>query len=379
MTGLGAWASEAAGVVVIVLTSASVAKTLLLPGSRVGFLLRKIDQGTDRIFRLVGRFTSTHERRSRYRSMHAPMILAAQLWSWLGLYFLGYALLLLPQTGRLDRALKESGSSLLTLGFAATGRGTAVAIDLLAATTGLIVVALQIAYLPTLYNAFNRREADVALLAVRAGQPAWGPELLARSHLMGAVSELSALYATWERWAAEVAESHSSYPVLLRFRAANPLSSWLTGFVAVLDSAALYASIATDGSPLQARLFLRMGFGCLQQLADTVGIAYDPDPRPDAGIRLTEAEFQQGIDRLRAYDFPIDRPIEEVWIHFQGWRVNYESIAYNLAFQIDAPPALWSGPRRHPTPQIAPRKLLDRTPDDPQGAKPAKKGRKVET
>jgi hypothetical protein len=372
VTGPGAWATEAAGVVVIVLTSASVAKTLLLPGSRVGFLLRKIDQGTDRIFRLVGRFTSTHERRSRYRSVHAPMILAAQLWSWLGLYFLGYALLLLPQTGRLDRALKESGSSLLTLGFAATGRGTAVAIDLLAATTGLIVVALQIAYLPTLYNAFNRREADVALLAVRAGQPAWGPELLARSHLMGAVSELPALYATWERWAAEVAESHSSYPVLLRFRAANPLSSWLTGFVAVLDSAALYASIATDGSPLQARLFLRMGFGCLQQLADTIGIPYDPDPRPDAGIRLTEAEFQQGIDRLRAYDFPIDRPIEEVWIHFQGWRVNYESIAYNLAFQIDAPPALWSGPRRHPTPQIAPKKLLDRTPDDPQGAKPAK-------
>jgi hypothetical protein len=379
MTGPGGWASEAAGVAVILLTSVSVAKTLLLPGSRVGFLLHKIDQGTDRIFRLVGRFTSTHERRSRFRSMHAPMILAAQLWSWLGLYFLGYALLLLPQTGQLSRALKESGSSLLTLGFAATGRGTAVAIDLLAATTGLIVVALQIAYLPTLYNAFNRREADVALLAIRAGQPAWGPELLARSHLMGAVSELPALYATWERWAAEVAESHSSYPVLLRFRAANPMSSWLTGFMAVLDSAALYASIATDGSPLQARLFLRMGFGCLQQLADTVGIAYDSDPRPDAGIRLTEAEFQQGIDRLRAYDFPMDRPIEEVWIHFQGWRVNYESIAYNLAFQIDAPPALWSGPRRQPTPQIAPKKLLDRTPDDPQGAKPVKKGRKVET
>jgi hypothetical protein len=372
VTGPGAWASEAAGVVVIVVTSGSVARTLLLPGSRVGVLLRKIDQGTDRIFRLVGHFVSTHERRSRYRSMHAPMILAAQLWSWLGLYFLGYALLLWPQTGRLSRALKESGSSLLTLGFAATGRGTAVGIDLLAATTGLIVVALQIAYLPTLYDAFNRREADVSLLAIRAGQPAWGPELLARAHLMGAVSELPALYATWERWAAEVAESHSSYPVLLRFRASNPLSSWLTGFVAVLDSAALYASIATDGSPLQARLFLRMGFGCLQQLADTVGIAYDPDPRPDAGIRLTEAEFQLGIDRLRAYDFPIDRPVEEIWIHFQGWRVNYEAIAYNLALQIDAPPALWSGPRRQPTQQIAPKKLLDRTPEDPQGAKPVK-------
>src|SRR5260370_42013232 len=140
---------------------------------------------------------------------------------------------------------------------------------------------------------------------------------------MGAVSELPSLYATWERWAAEVAESHSSYPVLLRFRAANPLSSWLTGFLAVLDSAALYASITTEGFPLQARLFLRMGFGCLQQLADTVGIPYDPDPPPAAALRLTEAELQQGIDRLRADDFPIDPPLAEVRTHLQCWRVNY--------------------------------------------------------
>src|SRR3981189_3023356 len=118
MTGPGVWASEAAGVVVILLTTVSVAKTLPLPGSRVGVRLKKIAQGTDRIFRLVGRFTSTHERRSRYRSVHAPMILAAQLWSWLLLYLLGYALLLWPLAGQLARALKESGSSLLTLGFA---------------------------------------------------------------------------------------------------------------------------------------------------------------------------------------------------------------------------------------------------------------------
>jgi hypothetical protein len=358
--------------VVIVLTSGSVARTLLLPGSRVGFLLGKIDQGTDRLFRLIGRLTTSHERRHRYRSVHAPLILAAQLWSWLVLYLVGYALLLWPETGQLAAALKESGSSLLTLGFAATGRGTAVVLDLLAAATGLIVVALQIAYLPTLYSAFNRREADVSLLAVRAGQPAWGPELLARSYLMGAVSELPALYSIWERWAAELAESHSSYPVLLRFRAANPLSSWLTSFLAVLDSAALLASLSTDRPPLEARLFLRMGFGCLQQLAATLGIPFDSDPRPDAGIALTEAEFRQGIDRLQAYNVPLDRPVEEVWIHFQGWRVNYESIVYHLAFEIDAPPALWSGPRRHPTPQVAPQRLLDRTPDDPEGAKPGR-------
>src|ERR1700736_6518712 len=103
------------------MTSGSVARTLLLPGSRVGFLLRKIDQGTDRIFRLVGRLTTSHERRHRYRSAHAPLILAAQLWSWLMLYILGYGLLLWPETGHLGAALKESGSSIFTLGFLSTG------------------------------------------------------------------------------------------------------------------------------------------------------------------------------------------------------------------------------------------------------------------
>lgn len=371
MTGLGAAASFAAGIVVIVLTSGSVARTLLLPGSRLGFLLKEIDQSTDKLFRAAGRFLGSHESRHRLRSVHAPLILAIQLWSWLALYLLGYALLLWPETHTLSRALKESGSSLVTLGFAVTGRGTTIVLDLLAAATGLIVVALQIAYLPTLYNAFNRRESDVALLAVRAGKPNWGPELLARVHLMDALPELGAFYATWERWAADVAESHSSYPVLLRFRTADPLSSWLTGFLAVMDSASLYASIAPEASPLQARLFLRMGFGCLQQLAGVVGISFNPDPRPDDGIALTREEFDVGIARLQAYGFPIDRPVDEVWVHFQGWRVNYESIVYNLAYAIDAPPALWSGPRRHPVPQIAPRRILDRTPEDPEGAKTA--------
>ena len=370
MTALGAVVSVAAGVAVVVLTSGSVARTLLLPGSHVGFLLKEIDQSTDKIFRAASRLLDTHEARHRLRTVHAPLILAVQLWSWLVLYLVGFALLLWPETHSLGRALKEAGSSLLTLGFAVTGRGTTIVLDLLAAATGLIVVALQIAYLPTLYAAFNRRESDVALLAVRAGEPAWGPELLARVSLMGALPELAAFYSTWERWAADVAESHSSYPVLLRFRAANPLSSWLTGFLAVLDSASLYASIAPDRSPLEARLFLRMGFGCLQQLARTLGFSYNPDPRPDEGIALTREEFDVGMARLQAYGFPVDRPLDEVWIHFQGWRVNYESIAYKLAFAIDAPPALWSGPRRHPTPPIAPRRLLDRTPDDPEGTRP---------
>ncbi len=100
----------------------------------------------------------------------------------------------------------------------------------LAAASGLIIVSLQIAYLPTLCGAFNRRETEVALLNARSGVPSWGPELLARTHyaLGSGVSTLDTLldlYARWERWAADVAESHSDYPPLVRFRSPRPLSS----------------------------------------------------------------------------------------------------------------------------------------------------------
>lgn len=368
MTGPETWAADLAGGALIVLTSRSVARTLLLPGSRVGLLLKWTDEATDRVFRLIDRFVDGHERRSRFRSVHAPVILAIQLGTWLALYGLAFALLLWPVLHHFSAAVRESGSSLLTMGFAATRGGPATALDLAAGATGLIVIALQIAYLPTLYTAFNRREAEVTLLAVRAGTPAWGPELLARAQLMGALPELPALYAAWERWAAELSESHSSYPVLMRFRSSQPLTSWIIAFLATLDAAALQAAISGEVA-LQARLFLRMGFGCLQQLAATVGIPYDPDPRPDAGIRLTREEFDVGIARMQAYGYPMARPVDEVWTHFQGWRVNYESIVYALAFSLDAAPALWSGPRRYPTDPVPPKRLLDRTPEDPDGTR----------
>jgi hypothetical protein len=113
-----------------------------------------------------------------------------------------------------------------------------------------------------------------------------------------------------------------------------------------------------------------MGFRCLQQLATTVGIPYDPDPRPDAGIALSREEFDQGIARLQSVGFPIERTPDEAWPHFQGWRVNYESIAYRLAYAIDAVPAAWSGPRRSGEGPLTPLRVINRTPENPEGASP---------
>ena len=363
------------GVVLLIGTSISVLKTLVMPGGRIGHLYKTVGLVVDRAFRLAVDRVPGYERRDRVLAFQAPVVLAGLLISWLVAFLVGFGLVLWPVVGDLAGALRESGSSLFTLGFASTNRGGPTAIDFLGGAAGLIVVALQIAYLPTLYGAFNRRETEVTLMAVRAGQPAWGPELLARSRFTITTEDLPNFYRQWERWAADVAESHSSYPILLRFRSTHPMASWLIALLAVLDSAALFSAVAPDELPVQGRLCLAMGSRSLRQLADAVEIPYDPDPRPDAGIALTRQEFDQGIERLQSVGFHMQRTPDEAWPHFQGWRVNYEPIAYELAYRLDVVPAAWSGPRRSGEPPMAPKLVINRTPDRPEGAPPPTRGK----
>jgi len=207
-------------------------------------------------------------------------------------------------------------------------------------------VALQIAYLPTIYGAYNRRETLVTLLESRAGSPAWGPELLIRHQLIASVANLPSLFADWERWAADVAESHTSYPSLLNLRSPRPKNSWLVSLAAVMDAAAIYLAVDPEHAPIEARMCLRMGFTSLRDIAQVRGISFDPDPNPDDPIVLPQEEFLSACERLSGIGFPMSRPPEEAWDHFRGWRVNYESVTYALAWSLSAPPARWTGPRR---------------------------------
>ena len=173
-----------------------------------------------------------------------------------------------------------------------------------------MIVTLQIAYLPTLYSAFNRRETEVALLNARAGVPSWGPELLARTHyaLGSGVSTLDTmpdLYAQWERWAADIAESHTTYLPLVRFRSPLPLSSWVTALLAVLDSAALFLALSPESAPVvPARLCLRGGFQAFNRIARAMGIQVADEHDPEAGISLSYQEFLDAVARMREVGLP---------------------------------------------------------------------------
>ena len=347
LVGVARVLSALAGVILVAGTAWSVFQILVVPRGRTTRLSNAVTMTVRSVFVGLAKRATTYEAKDRLLAQVGPLVLLVMLLVWLFLFQVGFGMLLWSLVGGgVVEAWREAGSSLFTLGFASRAAADATIIDFLAEVTGLVVVALQIAYLPVVYSAFTQREALVTTLQSRAGSPAWGPEILARHQLVDIVDNLRHFYNEWETWSAQVAESHGNYPILIHFRSPHMLRSWVVGLLAVLDSAALYHALQGDKAPSETRLCLRMGFTALRDVADVVGIAYDPDPDPDQDIRLSRADFDRGVARLIAAGFPMARTAEEAWPHFRGWRVNYETIAYQLADLVVAPPAPWSGARR---------------------------------
>src|SRR3954447_23769445 len=342
------------GLLVVLATGANVLSTMVLPRRPVG--LARVSLSLYRSTRLVfvglARLARSYEAKDGVLAPAGPVALVAQLVGWAVAFIVGFGLMLMPTTNDLSDGLLQALGSLFTVGAEHPGGPANLPIDVTAGAIWVVVVALQIAYLPALYAAFSQREGLVAMLESRAGVPAWGPELLARHQLVGIIDTLPELYSDWEEWAAGVAESHTTYPVLLLFRSPEPWFSWHLALLAVLDAAAIPLALAPASPASNARLCLRMGFTALDRIGTMLGYRLDPDPLPDAPINLTYEEFEQAVRMLEDVGFPTERTAEEAWPDFHGWRVNYETVAYRLADRLVVPPAPWSGPRRHVGPNI---------------------------
>ena len=340
------WAGFAVGVAALVVTFATVMDTLIVPRATAPRLTVTVFRLVRGAFLLVTDRIRSYRARDRVAALNGPALLVVLLLVWVALIYLSFALMFWPFAGSFPRALVTTGSSMFTLGFVAPAGTGPTLLVFLCAMSGLVIVALQIAYLPTLYAAFNRRETLVTMLEFLGGAPAWGPEILVRHELIDNNERLGWLYERWTEWAADVSESHTTYPVLLYFRSPNPYRSWLGSLLAVMDAAALHQSLSPISAPASARPLLRMGYVALAELARSVHVQVNPDPDPADPIQLPRAEFDRAVELLAAVGWAAERDPEEAWRHFRGWRVNYEDAAYGLAYHLDTVPAPWSGPRR---------------------------------
>ncbi|MEI8165576.1 MAG: hypothetical protein WCG26_04325 [Chloroflexales bacterium] len=368
------WFGFGLGLVLILVTWRSIITTIILPRFNQSFITLATWHAVRAMFLRFAAFQPTYERRDRILALLGPVALLAALASWMTLFLFGYALMFWPLLDTsFGACLRLAGSSFFTLGLADTPQPGPTFLEFTAAATGMIVVALQVGYLPTIYSAYNRRETLVTALSSRAGVPAWGPELLARHQLVQGMTTLPALFAAWEIWAADIRESHASYPWLMSFRSPDALESWVVSLLAVLDAAALYLAVAPSHAPPEARQCLRSGYVALQRLARIAGTPVNEDPRPDDPIKLSLEAFTRGIEHMRTAGILIEQPLADAWRDYRGWRVNYEAAAYVIADFIGAPPAPWAGRRQFMPSEdafdvvaIRPR---HRTPNDPEGVR----------
>lgn len=335
------------GLAIVVRTLISAVRTFVVPRGARDLLASLVFSLVRSLFQIALLRANTYEQRDRVMAFFAPVGSLLLLPAWLILIALGYVLMYWS-TGiqALQDDIVISGSSLLTLGFT---KGNSLIHSLLAfseATIGLIMVALLIAYLPTMYNAFQQRELAVTLLEVRAGAPPSAVEMLTRFHRLHSLDKLHDLWEMWETWFAQIEESHTSLAALVFFRSPQPDHSWVTASGAVLDAAALVRSAVDVPTDTQADLCIRAGYLALRRIAEFFGVAFNADARfPTGSISIERAEFDDACDRLAAAGVPLKLDRDQAWQDFAGWRVNYDTVLLTLCQLTMAPYAPWSSDR----------------------------------
>lgn len=334
------------GAVLVIRTVLSAIRTLVVPRGDQVFLTRLVFVVVRRFYTLRTDRASTYADRDRIMASYAAISLLALPPAWLGLILLGYtgmfwALDLLPWSV----AFRTSGSALLTLGFESPREAAAAGLMFSEAVIGLSIVALLISYLPSMYGAFQRREALVTMLEVRAGAPPSVLEMMARYHRIHGLDRLTEVWRRWEEWFADVEESHTSLGALVFFRSPKPGRSWVTAAGAVLDSASFAASTLDIPRDPQADLCIRAGYLALRHVADFFHIEYNADPKPTDPISISRVEFDALCDDLAGRGVPLKKDRDQAWRDFTGWRVNYDRVLLALSSLTMAPYAPWSSDR----------------------------------
>jgi len=343
-----------AGLVTVVLTLFSALSTFVLPRSARSQLNRIVFGVWRRFFETVLHLVKTYERRDAIMAYYAPISVISLLPVWYLLVWLGYAAMYWALgVGDAFEALRLSGSSLFTLGFAISKTPPVTIIVFTEAMAGLMLVGLLIAYLPTMYAAFSRREQVVNMLEVRAGSPPSAAEMLLRFHRNQGLDKLADYWKIWEAWFADIEETHTSLAALTFFRSPQPEHSWVTAAGAILDAAALASSTLDIPRNPKAELCIRAGYLALRRISDFFQISYNAAPTREDPISISREEFDEACARLIEAGIPVKPDRDRAWGDFTGWRVNYDTVLLALARLTMAPYAPWSSDR-----SLVPRRSL---------------------
>ncbi|HLQ29514.1 MAG TPA: potassium channel family protein [Ktedonobacteraceae bacterium] len=300
------------GVLLIFIILQDAFETIVLPRrvSRRFRLARMFYQFTWRLWSLIAKKIRSNDRKEYYLSFYGPLSLIVLLVVWAVGLVLGFALLQFAFGSALNAPEKipdfgtdfyMSGTTFFTLGLGDVlpRTGLARAATAIEGGTGLGFLALVIGYLPVIYQAFSRREVGISLLDAHAGSPPNALELLRRHSRGQVMDELVEHLHEWEKWSAEILESHISYPVLMYYRSQHDRQSWLAALTAILDVSALLV-VGIDGVPEQSAWFtFAIARHAAVDLSQVFGLPPDETPirrlPPADFVRLKEALAEIGI------------------------------------------------------------------------------------
>ncbi len=360
-----------AGVLCLLIVLFDAFQTIILPRRATGrFRLTRIFYiATWTPWRFLAKCLRHPRKRETFFSYYGPLSLILLLAVWAGVMVVGFGLIYFSlgspfhdglQAPGFRSDLYVSGTTLFTLGLGDVTPTIPSARELiiLESGTGLGFLAVVMGYFPVLYSAFSRREVSIALLDARAGSPPTAAELMRRHSFDGADQALSVLLIEWERWSAELLESHISYPLLCYFRSQHTNQSWLSALTSILDTSALLIAGVRGHEARLAQLTFAMARHAIVDLAQVFSqspIMSAPDRLPperydqlynllcQSGVRVCRDD--QSMQRLRelrglyeGYAITMSRHLQmplPPWFAEQPHRDNWQTVA-RLRAQTDA-------------------------------------------
>jgi hypothetical protein len=306
--------------------------------------------------KIAGRIR-TPARQQSFLGYFGPLSLIMLLEFWAACLIVGFALLQYGIGGHeqlgnepitFGRIIYHSGETFFTLGYGDIVPTSRLArfLSVLEAGMGFAFLGVVIGYLPVVYASFSRREIQISMLDARAGSPPTATELLVR--LAGTAQNaaidqlvLDGCLRDWERWSAELLESHISYPVLSFFRSQHSNQSWLGALIIMLDVTSLVITGVEGIHPAQARLTFAMARHAAVDLAQVVNARYDPQ----AAERMTDADFDSLQEELAAAGLKL-RTGDEARQKLSRLRSMYEPYLHSMGknLMVSLPP--WKHPAK---------------------------------
>ena len=345
-----------AGLLLILATLLDAFETILLPRRIVNRFRysRLFYRNGWRLWRRVAAGISDGRWREAMLSVFGPLSLLGLFGSWIASLILSFAIMQwsfasllsttehFPAAHSFEACLYFSGTTYFTLGLGDVipSAGYSRVLTVLEGGLGFGFLAVIISYLPVLYQAFSRREVTISLLDARAGSPPTGGEFVRRLARHGRVDVDDSALREWERWSAELLESHLSFPVLAYYRSQHANQSWLAALTAMLDACSLLLALLPPGDSHQAQLTFAMARHAAVDIALIFGVR--PPSQPIA-LRSTStthlSELLHHFGRQTTDSAEIESRLTEL-------RGMYEPFLDALAehFRLTLPPVMVAAP-----------------------------------